>query len=155
MWDALSDERTGLPFLLLALASAVILRSDSRGTHDHTLLSQIKDSPNLEGQVTVFISLRNRVAQLCPQAIGSLFVTSYDSLGYGGGIRTRVHTELQLTTELVKVKVTLRLTVSQSVSKSWCPAPSGAHDQIFVTVWQLRSCFCGAPSLMRGRVCHL
>jgi hypothetical protein len=37
--------------LLLALASAVIPRSESRGTHDHILLSQIRDSPNLEGQV--------------------------------------------------------------------------------------------------------
>jgi hypothetical protein len=41
------------------------------------------------------------------------------------------------------------------VSKSWCRALSGAHDHIFFTVWQLRSCFCGAPSLMRGRVCLL
>jgi hypothetical protein len=39
--------------------------------------------------------------------------------------------------------------VSQSVSKSWCRAP----DQIFITVWQLRSCLCGTPSLTRGRVC--
>jgi hypothetical protein len=54
---------------------------------------------------------------------------------------------------LNKVKVILRLTVSQSVSKSRCRAPSGAHDQKFITVWQLRSCFCEAPSLMRGRVC--
>jgi hypothetical protein len=37
--------------LLPVLASAVILRSESRGTHDHILLSQIRDSPNLEGQV--------------------------------------------------------------------------------------------------------
>jgi hypothetical protein len=36
--------------LLLVLASAVILGSDSRGTHDHILLSQIRDSPNLEGE---------------------------------------------------------------------------------------------------------
>jgi hypothetical protein len=36
--------------LLLALASAVILRLESRGTHDHILLPQIRDSPNLEGQ---------------------------------------------------------------------------------------------------------
>jgi hypothetical protein len=50
---------------------------------------------------------------------------------------------------------TLRLTVSQSVSKSWCWAPFGAHDQIFITVWQLRPCFCGAPSLTRGGVCLL
>jgi hypothetical protein len=41
--------------LLLALASTVILRSDSRGTNDHTLHSQIRDSPNLEGQVPVFM----------------------------------------------------------------------------------------------------
>jgi hypothetical protein len=42
--------------LLLGRASAVILRSDSRGTHDHILLSQIRDSSNLEGHVPVFIS---------------------------------------------------------------------------------------------------
>jgi hypothetical protein len=56
---------------------------------------------------------------------------------------------------IVKVKVTLRLAVGQSVSKSWCRAPSGAHDQIFIAIWQLRSYFCGAPSLKRGRVCLL
>jgi hypothetical protein len=47
-----------------------ILRSESRGTHDHILLSQIRDFPNLEGQVPVFISPRNRVARLYPQALG-------------------------------------------------------------------------------------
>jgi hypothetical protein len=31
------------------------------------------------------------------------------------------------------------------VRKSWCRAPSGTHDQIFIIVWELRSCFCGAP----------
>jgi hypothetical protein len=53
--------------LLLALASAVILRSDSRGTCDHILLSQIRDSPNLEGQVPVFISPRNGMDRLYPR----------------------------------------------------------------------------------------
>jgi hypothetical protein len=33
--------------LLLVLASAVILRSESSGTHDHILLTQIRDSPDL------------------------------------------------------------------------------------------------------------
>jgi hypothetical protein len=42
--------------LLLGLASAVILRSESRATHDHVLLSQIRVSPNLELQVPVFVS---------------------------------------------------------------------------------------------------
>jgi hypothetical protein len=77
--------------LLLALARVVILTSESRGTHDHILLSQIRDSPNLEGQVPILISPRNRVAQLYPQTLGSLFVTSYDSQGWGGGIRPHFH----------------------------------------------------------------
>jgi hypothetical protein len=51
--------------VLLALASAVILGPESRGTRDHILLSQIRDF---------------------------LFVASYDSQGYGGGIRPSLHT---------------------------------------------------------------
>jgi hypothetical protein len=80
--------------LLLVLASSVILASKSRGTQDDILLSQIRDSPNLEGSVPVFISPRNRVAQLYPQTLSSLFVASYDSQGYGGGIRTCLHAEI-------------------------------------------------------------
>jgi hypothetical protein len=72
--------------LLLVLDSAVILRSESRGIHDHISLSQIRDSPNLEGQVPLFISPRNRVARP-----SSLFA-SYDVKGLGGGIRPRLHT---------------------------------------------------------------
>jgi hypothetical protein len=71
---------------LLTLASTVILGSESRATRDHILLSQIRDS---------------------------LFVASYDSQGYGGGIRPRLQEGAEL---FFQVKVTLRLTVSQSVS---------------------------------------
>jgi hypothetical protein len=39
----------------------------------------IWDSPHLEGQVPLFIFPRNRVAQLYPRALGSLFVAPYDS----------------------------------------------------------------------------
>jgi hypothetical protein len=67
MRGALSDERTGLSFTATAgLASAVILGSESRGIRDHILLSQIRD----------FL----------------FFVASYDSQGYGGSIRPRLHT---------------------------------------------------------------
>jgi hypothetical protein len=52
---------------------------------------RLRDTPNLEGQVLVFISSRNRVAQLYPQAMGSLFVISCDSQDYGGSIRTCLH----------------------------------------------------------------
>jgi hypothetical protein len=67
--------------------SAFVLGSESRGTHD-----QIRDSPNLEDQAPIFISPRNKLARLYPQAPGSLFIASYDSQGYGGGIRPRLHT---------------------------------------------------------------
>jgi hypothetical protein len=72
---------------LLGLASAVILRSQSRGIHDHILLS-----PNLEGRVPAFIYPNSRVARLHPQALVSIFVVSYDSQGSGEGIRPRFHT---------------------------------------------------------------
>jgi hypothetical protein len=80
----------------MALGSGVILGSESCGTHDHVLLSQIRDSPKLEGQVPVFISPRNRVSWLYLQALGSLFVASYDWQGYGGVVRSRLHTEAHL-----------------------------------------------------------
>jgi hypothetical protein len=61
--------------LLLVLASAVILGSESRGTRDYILLSQIRDSPYLESQqVPVFISPRNRVARLYPPGTGFPFL---------------------------------------------------------------------------------
>jgi hypothetical protein len=77
--------------LLLAVASAVILGSEFRGTHDHILLSQIRASHNLNGQVPIFISSRNRVTQFYPRALGSLFIASYEPRDYGGGIRSRLH----------------------------------------------------------------
>jgi hypothetical protein len=46
MWGALSNERTGLSFTIApGLASAVIFGSESHGTRDHILLSQIRDFP--------------------------------------------------------------------------------------------------------------
>jgi hypothetical protein len=82
------------------------------------LMSQIRDSLNLEGQVPVFTSHRNRVAQLYPPDLSLSFI--------------------------------LRPTVSLGIKH-----PSGAYDQNFITVTQLRVCWCGALSLTRGWVCRL
>jgi hypothetical protein len=56
MWGALSDERMGLSFtMLLIFASTVILGTESHGTHDHILLPQIRDSPNLGRGPRIYI----------------------------------------------------------------------------------------------------
>jgi hypothetical protein len=81
--------------LLLVLISTIILGSESSGTHDRILLSQIRDYPNLEGQVPEFISPRNRVAQLYHQTLGSIFVAPHESHAYSGGIRTRFHAGIE------------------------------------------------------------
>jgi hypothetical protein len=54
----------------------------------------------------------------------------------------------------VKVKVMLRPMVSRPVCLG-IKHPSGAYDQIFITVRRLRVCWCGVLSLTRGRVCPL
>jgi hypothetical protein len=89
----LSDERMGLSFTVAA-GPRQRTHSQVRVTRDswpHFTVS-FRDSPNLEGQVPVFMCPRNRVAELYPQALGSLPVASYDLQGYGGGIRSRLHT---------------------------------------------------------------
>jgi hypothetical protein len=51
-----------------------------------------RPAPNLEDQVSVFMSSSDRVAPLYPQTPGSLFIALYDSHVCGGGIVTRLHT---------------------------------------------------------------
>jgi hypothetical protein len=41
------------------------------------------------------------IPRLYPQALGSIFVVSYNSQGYGGGIRPRYHTGWRSFMELV------------------------------------------------------
>jgi hypothetical protein len=57
------------------------------------------------------------VAHLYPQALGSRFVASYYSQGYGGGIRPRLHTGCQSQSQSYVT------TDGQSASLSWWEAP--------------------------------
>jgi hypothetical protein len=118
MWGALSDGRTGVSFTIAS------------GPHQQSL-----SDPSPVGIVTIFYGLRFE---------NSLFVASYDSQGYGGGIRPRLHTEV-ISLQFRSQSQSHIATDGQSIGKSWCRVPSGAHDQIFTTFWQLPSCFSGAP----------
>jgi hypothetical protein len=65
---------------------------------------------------------------------------------------------LRFTQDWSRLSLSLSLIVRQTFSRPVCPGtkhPSGAYDQIFITFWQLRFCFCWAPSLTRWRVCLL
>jgi hypothetical protein len=80
----------------------------------------IWDSPNLEGRVPIFISPKNRVAQLYPRALGSLFVASYDSQGYGGGILTLLHTgQNWLSSDLISLSSISSVRVTTVIHSSY------------------------------------
>jgi hypothetical protein len=85
--------------------------------------------PTWRVRAPVYISSRNRVAQSCPQAMGSLFVAYYDSQGYDVGIRTLIHTDLQLTDS--------DSTNSQRTIDSLC---SLGTDLVENTAYQLSHC---------------
>jgi hypothetical protein len=96
------------------------------GTGDYILLSQNSDSPNLQRQAPASISPKNSVVEVCLQALGCLFVSSYDSQKSGGRIRTRLHTGIKD----AEVEVKLRPTVSRPV-RLGVRHPSGTRDQFF------------------------
>jgi hypothetical protein len=116
--------------LLLVLASTLIPRSLSCGTHDSILMSQIRDSSNLEGQVPVFIFPRNKVAQLYSQVLVFLYIAYYGSQGCRGSLRTAFTRASQSQSQ--SQSQSHIATDCQSISKSWCRAPSGAHDHICI-----------------------
>jgi hypothetical protein len=53
--------------LLVVLVSAIFLGTRAARTHTHNLLSQICDSANLEGEVPMIASPRNKVVILHPK----------------------------------------------------------------------------------------
>jgi hypothetical protein len=105
--------------LLLALASAFILGSESRGTRNHNLLSQIRDFPFC--RLLRLVGLRWRYSTPPPHGNGQtpLWQTALRFITFGS--------------PLVKVKVRLRPTVSLPICLG-VKHLYEAYDQIFIAV---------------------
>jgi hypothetical protein len=79
--------------LLLVLASAVPLGTESRRTHGHILLPHLRlPQPRRPGPC-IYIP-QEQGGPVIPPGTVFPFVALYDSQGYGGGILTRLHTGL-------------------------------------------------------------
>jgi hypothetical protein len=111
----------------------------------------ISDPTKLEGQVPLFISPRNRVAQLYPQVLVCLSVASYNSQG---GILTHIHMGFA---GCCCCWYYNQPSVSQSVMMS--ATPLGPMNRfyffLFSLVWQLLDSWSSAPYLTRGWVYSL
>jgi hypothetical protein len=102
--------------------------------------------PNLEGQVSVFMSPSERVTKLHPQALGSLFVAFCDSQGYGGGILTRLHTghdwwisplppkNLRISSVRSEIRTDYLLSISQ-MELTWSGSPLTLSVSHFRSTW--------------------
>jgi hypothetical protein len=76
------------------------------------------------------------------------FLQCYYGITYMSHISFWVLDQFEIKSK-VKVKIMLRPMVSPP-NLSWCQAPSGARNHV-LSVRQLQVCWCGAPSLKRGR----
>jgi hypothetical protein len=128
-----------------SLTSTVILGSESRAIHDHILLSQVRDSANLEGQVPVFISPQEQGGPVVPPGSGLAFRLLLRLAGLRWRYSTPPPHGNLLWSDLISERVSQSqfyvTTDGQSVSISWNKAPILGLWQIFITVKQLRGFF--------------
>jgi hypothetical protein len=109
--------------------------------------------PTSRGQVSIFISIRNRVAQSYPWALGFLLLPLTTR-------RVMVEVFLPASTRVfftsLQVQAILQPTVNRPVHLGVGP-PLEQMTRFYISLNDnyFLSSSCGMPSLMRGRVCNL
>jgi hypothetical protein len=107
--------------LLLALSSALILGSQSLGTHGPILLTQIPDFLNLWGQVPVFIFRRHQIPFSWPLTTHRVTMEVFERTSTRGFPQ-------QSQSQSVMLGPTVSLSVFLEVKH-----PSRAQDQVFIS----------------------
>jgi hypothetical protein len=83
---------------------------------------RLTSNPNLKDQVPVSMSPSERVAQLYPEALGSLFIAFYDSQGYGESTVTHLHTEtsfLLVPNILISILLSNTFSLCDKLNTNW------------------------------------
>jgi hypothetical protein len=131
MWVALSDERTGLP---VTIAAGPHHRSHSwvRVPRDSWPYFTVSDSrlPQSGGPDPGIYIPQEQGGPVIPPGTGLPFVAFYDSQGYGGGIRTRLHVAVFKLVSLYRCGTYLQKT-RVMCQNAWC----GPHIKHSVYCW--------------------
>jgi hypothetical protein len=153
-WGVLSDERTGLSFTITSFPRQ---RNYSRFRilRDSWPYCTFSDSRLLQPGGTgprIYILQKNERLIYAPRHWAPFSSSPTTRRITMKGILTRLHTD---TLNWLCQSWSHVTTDVQSTCQSFCQAPSGIQDQIVVTVRLFRFGRCGAPFLIKGRICHL
>jgi hypothetical protein len=101
------------------------------------------ETPQPEGSDRRIFIPQEKGAPLYPRALGSLLVISYDSQGYGGSIRNRLHTGLTQPRQSHSYFTTGNL---PPISSSWRQAPWDSRPEILFQLNPSGQSLCDIPS---------